>query len=296
MCGPILDSVVEDRPKSGILPHAAVKKGDQLRSFGIYLFGVHARIIHGTFLRAANNGRGVSSPHASTIILNPSNIMRLPSKGISLSCIFASTRPSSITPALPLSRAARSGQVIQEKTQVSSSYTFTAMGKVVSVPGGTSSPQHSTTLSAPCALNTSGQPSEDQLDDIQKLGVKTIFNLGPHTHENALPDDAASAAALGIKYVHIPVAFDAPSEANFNSFVAAMKSCVGETVHVHCIANMRVSAFFYRYNCGVLGMREAALRMVMDSIWTPGGVWAVFIGDPLNAAQPHGAAPKPLET
>jgi hypothetical protein len=49
-------------------------------------------------------------------------------------------------------------------------------------------------------------------------------------------------------------------------------------VHVHCIANYRVSAFFYRYRRDVLGMNEAEARAEMEQVWHPEGVWAVFIG------------------
>lgn len=142
-------------------------------------------------------------------------------------------------------------------------------------------------------ITTSGQPSEAQLAVIQNLGVTTIINLGLHTHEKALPDEAVSVAALGMRYVHIPVPFDAPSDADYDTFVAAMKACDGEKIHVHCIANMRVSAFLYRYRRYVLGMSEAASRATMDTLWRPGGAWAQFIGDAANADKPHGAAPKP---
>jgi protein tyrosine phosphatase (PTP) superfamily phosphohydrolase (DUF442 family) len=142
-------------------------------------------------------------------------------------------------------------------------------------------------------ITSSGQPSEAQLGDIQKLGVTTIINLGLHTHEKALPDEAASVAALGMKYVHIPVPFDAPSEAHYETFVAAMKASECEIVHVHCIANMRVSAFLYRYQRDELGLLEDESRAVMDSVWRPGGPWARLIGDEAHADQPHGAAPNP---
>jgi hypothetical protein len=38
-------------------------------------------------------------------------------------------------------------------------------------------------------------------------------------------------------------------------------------VHVHCIANYRVSAFFYRYRRDVLGMDETQARGEMEAIW-----------------------------
>ena len=40
-------------------------------------------------------------------------------------------------------------------------------------------------------ITTSGQPSEAQLAEIRGLGVRHIVNLGLHTHEKALPDEAA---------------------------------------------------------------------------------------------------------
>ncbi len=49
-------------------------------------------------------------------------------------------------------------------------------------------------------------------------------------------------------------------------------------VHVHCIANYRVSAFFYRYRRDVLGMNEAEARAEMEQVWHPEGVWTTFIG------------------
>jgi protein tyrosine phosphatase (PTP) superfamily phosphohydrolase (DUF442 family) len=128
-------------------------------------------------------------------------------------------------------------------------------------------------------LTTSGQPSEQQLAGIRDLGVTHIVNLGLHSHEHALPDEAASVAALGMRYTHIPVDFAAPTEQDFARFCAVMAAAGEERLHVHCIANMRVSAFFYRYRRDVLGWDESAARAPMDRIWQPGGAWAAFVGD-----------------
>jgi hypothetical protein len=48
-------------------------------------------------------------------------------------------------------------------------------------------------------------------------------------------------------------------------------------VHVHCIANYRVSAFIYRWRRDVLGMDKVKARAEMEAIWHPEGVWATFI-------------------
>jgi hypothetical protein len=57
-----------------------------------------------------------------------------------------------------------------------------------------------------------------------------------------------------------------------------------EPVHVHCIMNYRVSAFYYRYNRDIRGMRESEARALMERQWSPDtsghpdvAAWARFI-------------------
>jgi Uncharacterized protein conserved in bacteria len=136
-------------------------------------------------------------------------------------------------------------------------------------------------------VTTSGQPTEVQLAELQKLGIRHVINLGLHTHEKALPDEAACLDRLGLSYIHIPVEFDQPTEENFAQFCDAMATIGDKPVHVHCIANMRVSAFFYRWQREVQGLDEEQARKLMDSVWQPGGVWAAFIGDEAGISLPH---------
>jgi len=109
------------------------------------------------------------------------------------------------------------------------------------------------------------------------LGVRHVINLGLHSHEKALPDEAKSVSHLGMKYIHIPVDFQNPTEEDFNRFCSEMEQLKETPVHVHCIANYRVSAFFYRYRRDVLGMDETQARAEMEEIWHPEGVWAAFV-------------------
>ncbi len=136
-------------------------------------------------------------------------------------------------------------------------------------------------------LTSSGQPSEAQLQKLRDLGVVHVINLALHSHEKALPDEAATVAGLGMVYTHIPVAFDAPTEADFAQFCAAMAAAGEAKLHVHCIINARVSAFLYRYRRDVLGMDEAVARAAMETVWQPGGVWAAFIGDDAAVGLAH---------
>jgi protein tyrosine phosphatase (PTP) superfamily phosphohydrolase (DUF442 family) len=127
-------------------------------------------------------------------------------------------------------------------------------------------------------ITTSGQPTEQQLADIGALGVRHIINLGLHTHEKALPDEAASVGRLGMTYIHIPVDFQNPTDGDFAKFCSVMDQLKEVPVHVHCIANYRVSAFFYRYRRDVLCVDETKARAEMEQVWHPKGVWATFVG------------------
>ena len=116
-------------------------------------------------------------------------------------------------------------------------------------------------------ITTSGQPTEPQLADLQALGVRHVVNLGLHTHEKALPDEAASVARLGMTYVHIPVDFQNPTVQDFEQFCAVMEQLKDVRLHVHCIANYPVSAFFYRYRLAPL-LRASFRPPGMFSGWT----------------------------
>lgn len=133
-------------------------------------------------------------------------------------------------------------------------------------------------------LTTSGQPTPGQLAEIAQLGVRHVINLGMYSHERALPDEARHVALLGMTYTHIPVEFHAPTLADFASFRAAFETARSEAVHVHCIFNWRVSAFFYKYRRDHLGVDDATARLDMDAIWQPDEVWAAFLKLPGSAA------------
>mgnify|MGYP003385076535 CR=1 FL=1 len=124
---------------------------------------------------------------------------------------------------------------------------------------------------------TSGQPTEHQFSLIKQSGFSTVINLAPHHVENSIADEATTLSALGLNYIHIPVDFQKPTDADFGQFVDAMSSTTDEKVWVHCAANMRVSAFIYRYRCSINGEDELIARKDLATIWQPFGIWRKFL-------------------
>lgn len=77
--------------------------------------------------------------------------------------------------------------------------------------------------------------------------------------------------------LHIAVDFKHPTEADFEQFVRTLKQQNETKTWVHCAANMRVSAFMYRYRRDVLGEDEALAAADMRKVWEPFGVWKAFV-------------------
>ena len=123
---------------------------------------------------------------------------------------------------------------------------------------------------------TSGQPSEAQFQLIKDAGYKTVINLAPTSAlENSLIEEESILQDLGLEYIHIPVDFGNPTEADFRAFTKSLED--SEAVWVHCAANMRDSAFTYRYRTQVLGEDETESMIDLQKIWEPFGVWTKFL-------------------
>lgn len=71
--------------------------------------------------------------------------------------------------------------------------------------------------------------------------------------------------------------FDNPAQADFDAFCTALEQLNGKSIHVHCIYNARVTAFFYRYALEGLGGDRQQASDRMDGILRPSGIWAKFI-------------------
>lgn len=132
-------------------------------------------------------------------------------------------------------------------------------------------------------ITTSGRIQAADVGRLKEAGVRHIVNLALADSPGALAGEEAIVAAEGLRYTHIPVPFGAPDESHFADFREALEAD-GEPVHVHCIMNWRVSAFFYRWNRDHRGMPETEARALMAAQWQPetntnadAPAWARFI-------------------
>jgi uncharacterized protein (TIGR01244 family) len=132
------------------------------------------------------------------------------------------------------------------------------------------------------STTTSGRIEDRDVARLAAIGVRHVINLALDDHPEALADEGAKLAAAGIGYTHIPVPFDAPTRAQFEAFETALDGAPGP-VHVHCIMNWRVSAFFYRRH-RAQGMSDQEASAMLQSQWDPrhsddprAAIWTEFI-------------------
>jgi uncharacterized protein (TIGR01244 family) len=134
-------------------------------------------------------------------------------------------------------------------------------------------------------LGTSGQPTSAQLAAIKEAGYEVVINLATGTTPRDLPNEADVVAAQGMEYIHIPVVWGNPTEADLARFFEVMDATQDKKRFVHCIANMRVSAFMFLYRVLRQGMPLEEARVTMSQIWQPNPIWQKFIEAELARGQ-----------
>lgn len=85
-----------------------------------------------------------------------------------------------------------------------------------------------------------GQPSESDLADYAKLGVKTVVNLRTASEmERVGYDEAAAAKAAGLKYFHVPVGSTMPNDGELTKIYNELSRAGQDKVLVHCASSNR---------------------------------------------------------
>ena len=137
------------------------------------------------------------------------------------------------------------------------------------------------------SLFTGGMPTAEQLSDAAQHGVDVVINLAPHEVPNALPNEAALAASLGMQYINIPVNWSTPTKDGLDRFIDAMDKNKDRKILVHCQANFRATAFVSMYRILRQGWKTDEAMEVMHKIWDEEDypMWKLFIEDTLKRSR-----------
>jgi uncharacterized protein (TIGR01244 family) len=104
-----------------------------------------------------------------------------------------------------------------------------------------------------------GQPSQADLAEYAKLGVKTIVNLrSPAEMEKVDFDEAAAAKSNGMHYVNVPVGGTLPTDGELAKIYTELNKSGAGKVLMHCASSNRVGMMWALYRGTQHGVAGAA--------------------------------------
>lgn len=133
-------------------------------------------------------------------------------------------------------------------------------------------------------LVTSGQPSAEALAGLAAQGFGAVIYLAPPTVPDAIAGEAEIVRRQGLEFINIPIGFGKPTEADFQSFVAAMGRLRDRKVLVHCQVNMRASSMTFLYRAIVLHEKPELAYESVARVWSPEGPWKSLMVSQLRKA------------
>jgi protein tyrosine phosphatase (PTP) superfamily phosphohydrolase (DUF442 family) len=130
---------------------------------------------------------------------------------------------------------------------------------------------------------SSGQPAREQLQLLKDAGFERIIYVAYSDHQNSLANEDRLVKDLGMQFVHIPVAWDAPTVEDFGLIAAALRQAPDARTLLHCQVNYRASAFGFLYRVLYEDVPIARAKADMNSVWTPNETWRDLIFEVLQA-------------
>jgi protein tyrosine phosphatase (PTP) superfamily phosphohydrolase (DUF442 family) len=126
-------------------------------------------------------------------------------------------------------------------------------------------------------LVTSGQPSAEALAGLKAQGFEAVIYLAPPTVADAVRDEQLIVTRQGLTFINIPIRFDNPSEADFETFSSLLNGLGSRKVLVHCQINLRASSMVFLYRTIVLKEDPRAAYEALSGVWFPDGPWRRLI-------------------
>eukprot|EP01026_Neomeris_dumetosa_P080286 TRINITY_DN8864_c0_g1_i1.p1 TRINITY_DN8864_c0_g1~~TRINITY_DN8864_c0_g1_i1.p1 ORF type:complete len:161 (-),score=23.96 TRINITY_DN8864_c0_g1_i1:233-715(-) len=136
---------------------------------------------------------------------------------------------------------------------------------------------------------TSGQPTAEQFKTIKQAGYEVVINIKANGDDQYAPEfkdlnEDKILSELDIIYVHIPVQWESPKIEDLEAFFKFLEIFEGKKIFIHCLKNLRVSAFVYLWRVLKRGQDTETSFKDVYKIWTPedciedpGKIWVNFL-------------------
>jgi len=125
-------------------------------------------------------------------------------------------------------------------------------------------------------IDTSGQPTAEQLKGLKVAGYDLVINLAPPHTLGSIENEGSLVAASGITYVNIPVDWKYPKMSDFDLFTDILDQAGERHVLVHCQVNQRASLFTFLYRVAHENADVDQAYENVTSIWSPDPHWLEF--------------------
>jgi hypothetical protein len=109
-----------------------------------------------------------------------------------------------------------------------------------------------------------------------------VIYLAPPTVHDAVRDEQLVVTRQGLSFVNIPVPFDRPTEADFETFAGVPQGFGDRKALVRCQINLRASTMVFLYRAIVLKEDPQRAYESVTGVWVPDGAWRQFIRDQLR--------------
>ena len=134
-------------------------------------------------------------------------------------------------------------------------------------------------------LSTSGQPSRDYLATLKGQGFEAVVSLVPTGAPEAVADEGEILSRQGLSYVHLPIAFGQPTDADVAQVFAALRALDGRRVLLHCELNFRASSMAFLWRVIERHQDPALAYEALTRVWAPNGAWRRLIEGQLRQHQ-----------
>ncbi len=131
-------------------------------------------------------------------------------------------------------------------------------------------------------LVTSGQPSAEALAGLKAQDFDAVIYLAPPTVADAVRDEQLIVTRQGLTFINIPIRFDNPTEADYETFAAVLGGLGKRRVLVHCQINLRASSMVFLYRTIALKDDPRAAYATLAGVWSPDGPWRRLIESQLQ--------------
>jgi len=125
-------------------------------------------------------------------------------------------------------------------------------------------------------IDTSAQPSAQQLAGLKQAGYDLVVNLAPPHTPGSIENEGSLVASSGITYINIPVDWNNPQISDFDLFSDILDNAGQRHILVHCQVNRRSSLFTFLYRVAHENADVDQAYENVTSIWSPEPHWLEF--------------------